>query len=164
MAKKKPDKKAEPKAEDGVKPIAKNRRAFHDYEVLEQIEAGLALKGSEVKSLREGQVSFQDAHARIDARGEAWLVDLHIAVYSHGGYANHEPGRARKLLLHRAEIRKIKQRLERQGLTMIPLEMYFRRGYAKVKLGVCRGKKLHDKRESLKLRADKRSMEREGRR
>ena len=157
-------KKKEEKAPEGVKPIAKNRRAFHDYEVLEQVEAGLALKGSEVKSLRDGQVSFQDAHARIDAHGEAWLVDLHIAAYTHGGYANHDPARPRKLLLHRAEIKKIKQKLERQGLTMIPLEMYFRRGYAKVKLGVCRGKKLHDKRDALKQRADKRQMEREGRR
>lgn len=159
MAKQKEQAKA--KAPEGIKPIANNRRAFHDYEVLEQLEAGLLLKGSEVKSLRAGQVAFQDAHAKIDANGEAWLLALHIAPYKDGGYSNHEPDRTRKLLMHRAEIRKLKQKLERQGLTVVPLELYFRRGYAKVKLGICRGRKLHDKREALKKKADRRQAERE---
>ena len=156
----KPDKKKEGKVAEGVKPIANNRRAFHDYEVLEQVEAGLVLQGTEVKSLRAGQVSFADAHARIQD-GEAWLVDLHIAAYQNGGYTNHAPDRARKLLLHKREVTKLKQKLERQGLTIVPLEMYFKRGYAKVKLGVCRGKKLHDKREALKKNAERREQARE---
>ena len=155
----KQEKKKDQKAPDGVKPIANNRRAFHDYEVLEQVAAGLVLQGSEVKSLRNGQVSFADAHARIQ-NGEAWLVDLHIAAYQHGGYANHVPDRPRKLLLHKREMLKLKQKLERQGLTIVPLELYFRRGYAKVKLGVCRGRKLHDKREALKKAADRRDQDR----
>lgn len=147
------------KPEEGIKPIARNRRAFHDYEVVEQVEAGLVLQGSEVKSLREGQVAFNDAYAR--HRGEAvWLIGLHIAPYKNASHANHEPLRARKLLLHRREIEKLKQKTERQGLTLVPLDLYFRRGFAKVALGVCRGRKKHDKRQALKERADKRSMER----
>jgi SsrA-binding protein len=154
---------APPKA-DGVKPIAKNKKAFHDYEVLEKLEAGISLVGTEVKSLRQGgAVSFGDAYAR-GKGGEMWLLDLHIAPYTHGSYMNHEPTRPRKLLLHRREIRKLVAKLEQQRLTLIPLELYFRRGMVKVELGVCRGRKLHDKREALKKKADQRSMDREGRR
>lgn len=152
-----------PPQNDGVKPIARNRKAFHDYEVLEQIEAGLVLQGSEVKSLREGNVSFQDAHARIK-KDEAWLVGLHIAIYANASWTNHEPTRSRKLLLHKREIRKLQARIERQGLTLVPLDLHFRRGRAKVALGVCRGRKKHDKREALRKKQDKLAIAREGRR
>ena len=119
----------------GTHLIAKNRRAFHDYEVLEQVEAGLVLQGTEVKSLRGGNISFHDAHARFKG-GELWLCDLHIAQYRFGSWTNHEPDRPRKLLLHKRELRKLKAKLERQGLTLVPLELYFKRGYAKALLGV----------------------------
>ncbi|MBX3471679.1 MAG: SsrA-binding protein SmpB [Planctomycetes bacterium] len=153
------------KAGDAVMPIARNKKAFHDYEVLEKLEAGVALLGTEVKSLRQagGSVAFTDAYAKIK-QGEMWLVDLHIAPYVHASLQNHEPTRPRKLLLHRREIAKLQQKLERQGLTVVPLELYFKRGLVKVLLGVARGKKLHDKRQSLRKRDDERTMAREGRR
>lgn len=147
----------------GIKLVAKNRKAFHDYEVLEQIEAGLVLRGSEVKSLRGGKVSFQDAHVKIK-NGEAWLVDLNIAPYEFATIDNHEPLRPRKLLLHRREIKQISARLERQGLTAVPLELYFTKGKAKVRVGVCKGRKVHDKREVLKKKEAREQMERELRR
>ena len=158
-----PVKRSHASPNDGVKPIARNRRAFHDYEVLEQLEVGLVLVGSEVKSLRAGNVSFQDAHARIRS-GEAWLVGLHIAPYVNASWTNHEPTRQRKLLLHKRELRKLEARVERQGLTLIPLDLHFRRGRAKVALGVCRGRKKHDKRDALRKKQDKLAMAREGRR
>ncbi len=142
-----------------IRPVAKNRKAFHDYEVLEKLEAGLVLLGTEVKSLRQGQVAFNDAYAR-EKQGEMWLVDLHIAAYTHGGYVNHTPLRPRKLLLHRREITKLAQKTDRQGLTLVPLEVYFKDGKAKVELGVCRGRKKGDKREAAREKADKREMER----
>lgn len=154
-----------PKGVDAIKPIARNKKAFHDYEVLEKLEAGICLLGTEVKSLRQGgSVAFTDAYAKIKG-GELWLVDLHIAPYVHAAATmNHEPTRPRKLLLHRREIVKLQQKLDRQGLTVVPIDLYFRRGMVKVELGVCRGKKLYDKRESLKKKADQRAMAREGRR
>jgi SsrA-binding protein len=148
----------------GVKMIAKNRKAFHDFEVLEQIEAGLVLQGTEVKSLRNGNVSFQDAYAK-HKKGEMWLLGLHIALYANGAsWANHEPARPRKLLLHKREVHKLKEKVERQGLTVVPLEMYFKRGYAKVRLGVCRGRKRHDKRQELRKKQDDRTMARQSKR
>ncbi|MCO5169461.1 MAG: SsrA-binding protein SmpB [Planctomycetes bacterium] len=153
-----------PKGGDAVKPIARNKKAFHDFEVLEKLEAGVALLGTEVKSLRQGgSVAFTDAYAKIK-QGELWLVDLHVAPYVHASFQNHEPTRPRKLLLHRREIAKLQQKLDRQGLTVVPLELYFKRGLVKVLLGVARGKKLHDKRQSLRKREDERTMAREGRR
>lgn len=146
----------------GVKPIARNRKAFHDYEVLEQVEAGLVLQGSEVKSLRQGSVSFQDAHARLRA-DEMWLYGLHIAQYTNASWTNHEPTRPRKLLLHRSEIRKLAAKIERQGLTLVPLDLYFKNGIAKASLGVCRGRKKHDKREALRKKQDAQAMARERR-
>ncbi len=151
------------KSPSGVKQIARNRKAFHDYEVLEQVEAGLVLLGSEVKSLRQGQVSFQDAHARVK-QGEIWLVGLHIAPYTNASWTNHEPTRPRKLLLHRREIRKLQASIDRQGLTLVPLDLYFKNGRAKATLGVCRGRKKHDKRQALRKKADQQAMARERRR
>jgi SsrA-binding protein len=148
-----------PKKPDAILTIAKNRKAHFNFEVVEKIEAGLALLGTEVKSLRAGQVSFNDAYARTK-KGELYLVELHIAPYKCGSITNHEPTRPRKLLLHKRELLRLRQRTEQEGLTIVPLELYFRRGFAKVELGVCKGKKLHDKRESLKKKADKREMDR----
>lgn len=142
------------------KRIAKNKKAFFNYEVLESLEAGIKLFGTEVKSLRSGNVSFGDAYARI-RNNEVWLVDLHISPYEFGNRENHDPTRERKLLLHKREIRKLKNKLERQGLTLVPVELYFNdRGLAKVALGVCRGRKRHDKRQAMKKREDQRRMER----
>ena len=146
-------------APDAVKLIAKNRKAWHDFEVVEKVEAGLVLKGTEVKSLRAGQVSFTDSYARMK-QDELWLVELHIAPYMAGTVNNHEPKRPRKLLLHRREITKLRVKLETDNMTLVPLEIYFRRGFAKVELGVCKGKKAHDKRDALKKKADKREMDR----
>lgn len=135
----------------GVKLIVKNRRAYFEYEVLDEYEAGLALLGTEVKSLREGNIQLGDAYARFE-RGELYLVNANIAPYKMGGYANHEPTRPRKLLLHKREIARISAKVGEKGLTLVPLEVYFKRGLAKVKLGLCRGKKLHDKREAIAKR------------
>jgi SsrA-binding protein len=138
--------------QDGRKVVATNRKARHEYHILETWEAGMVLTGPEVKSLRDGKVGFQDAFARLD-RGEVWLHSLHIAPYDPANRWNTDPLRTRKLLLKRDEIRKLIGKVEEKGLTLIPLEIYFRRGYAKVSLGLARGKKLHDKREKLKRRA-----------
>lgn len=143
----------------GRKVVATNRKARHEYHILDEWEAGLVLTGSEVKSLREGHVSFQDAFARVEGE-EVWLHSLHIAPYLQANQQNHDPLRSRKLLLHRHEIRKLIGKVEEKGLTLVPLEVYFQRGYAKVRLALARGKQLHDKRETLK----KRDQEREARR
>jgi SsrA-binding protein len=146
-------------AQHGRKLIASNRKARHEYQILDQWEAGISLTGPEVKSLREGKVSFQDAFARID-RGEVWLHSLHISPYEQAGRWNADPVRPRKLLLRKEQIRKLVGKVEEKGLTLIPLDLHFRGGYAKVELALCRGKNLHDKRETLKQR----TMEREARR
>lgn len=153
-----------PKGGTAILPIARNRKAFHDFEILEKVEAGIALLGTEVKSLRSGgAVSFGDAYARMK-NGECWLVELHIAPYANAGATmNHEPTRPRKLLLHRREIRKLQEKIERQHLTLVPIDLYFKRGMVKVELGVAKGKKLYDKREALKKKADQRAMARDRR-
>lgn len=133
------------------KVVATNRKARHEYEVLETYEAGLVLKGPEAKSLREGKVGFQDAYARIEA-GEVWLHSLHISPYEQANRYNEDPLRPRKLLLNRLEIRRLIGKVEEKGLTLIPLEIYFRRGFAKVTLALARGRKTYDKREKLKRR------------
>ena len=148
-----------PKDAGGEKIVARNRKAYHDYFVLEEIEAGLALVGTEVKALRAGQLTLGDAHARF-MRGELYLVNAHIPEYKMGGYVNHEPMRPRKLLLKKREIAKLSQRIEEKGLTVVPLSVYFKRGYAKTKLGVCRGKQAHDKRQAIAEREAKRSTQR----
>lgn len=136
----------------GQKIIAKNRRAFHEYEILDRWEAGLVLQGTEVKALREGRCNLGDAYGEITG-GEAWLCKMHIGPYEQGNRENHEPFRRRKLLLTRREIRKVQPRIEEKGLTLVPLALYFKRGLVKVELGLGRGKKLHDKRDA-KARQD----------
>ncbi len=147
------------KSDDGRRIIASNRKARHEYHILDTWEAGLVLNGPEVKSLRDGKVAFQDAFARVED-GEVWLYSLHISPYEQANRFNTDPTRRRKLLLRADEIRKLVGSVEEKGLTLIPLDIYFRRGYAKVTLGLARGKKLHDKRETLK----RRTQEREARR
>lgn len=142
--------------------IATNRKAFHNFSILETYEAGLVLRGTEVKSLREAQVNFKDCYATIDD-GEAWLVGCHISPYHHGSDANHEPDRRRKLLLHKREISRLLGKVAERGLTLIPLRLYFKGGRAKIELGLARGKKLHDKRASIRERESRREMEKESR-
>ena len=139
--------------------IARNKRARHDYEILETTEAGLVLRGTEVKSLRNGKANLTDAYGVVKD-GELWLINLHIAPYEMGTAWNHEPTRTRKLLLHASEIRRLIGAVERKGLTIIPLELRFRRGRAKVVIALGRGKKLHDKRADLKEKDAKRDVAR----
>ncbi|MGI8547769.1 MAG: SsrA-binding protein SmpB [Gemmatimonadaceae bacterium] len=143
--------------------VAKNRRASHDYQILDTWEAGIVLTGTEVKSLRGGKANISDAYG-ILRDGEVYLLNLHISPYERGGYVNHEPTRTRKLLLHRREIRKMIGAVERQGLTLVPLELYFAGGRAKVALALGKGKKLHDKRDDARKRDDERDMARAMRR
>jgi SsrA-binding protein len=144
--------------EDGDRTIATNRRARHDYEILETVEAGLVLRGTEVKSLRGSHVTFKDAFATV-RNSEVWLIGCYINPYSHGTDANHEPERDRKLLLHRREISRLTGKVAERGLTLIPLRLYFKSGRAKLEIGLGRGKKLHDKRSALRERETKREME-----
>jgi SsrA-binding protein len=131
--------------------IADNRKALHDYAVLETFEAGVALLGTEVKSIREGRINLRDSYARID-RGEIWLLNVHVGPYSHTGYAGHDERRQRKLLLHAHEIRKLTGRVAERGLTLVPLQMYFKNGRVKVALALVKGKQAHDKRETIRRR------------
>jgi SsrA-binding protein len=131
--------------------VADNRKARHDYHILETYEAGVALLGTEVKAIREGRVNLRDSYARTDG-GEVWMVNVHISSYSHRGYADHAEMRQRKLLLHRHEIRKLIGRTAEKGLTLVPLQMYFKNGRIKVLVGLARGKQAHDKRETIRRR------------
>lgn len=142
-----------------VKVISVNRQAYHDYEVERTIEAGIALAGTEIKSIREGKVVLRGAYALI-RRDEVWLENAHIAPYEHGNRYNHDPMRTRKLLLHRREINLLATRIATKGLTLIPLKLYLKGGRAKVELGLCRGKKLYDKRASIAERDVKRDIAR----
>jgi SsrA-binding protein len=139
--------------------IARNKRAKHDYHILDTWEAGIVLTGSEVKSLRNGKANISDAYG-IVKDGEVHLLNLHISPYEQASHFNHEPTRTRKLLLHKREIKKMIGSVERQGLTLVPLELYFKRGKAKVAIGLGRGKKLYDKRADEKQRDDERDMQR----
>ncbi len=141
------------------KSLARNRRAFHEYHVEEKLEVGIVLQGTEVKSMRRGKFSFADAYGRVK-NGELWLIGLHIAEYTHGNLFNHDPTRSRKLLCHAEEIDRLRRRVEEKGFTLVPLEFYLKQGLIKLELGVCRGKKLYDKRESLKAKDQKREMDR----
>jgi SsrA-binding protein len=143
---------------DGIKIITKNRKAFHDYFILETVEAGIALVGTEVKSLREGGINLKDSYARIE-NGEMVLFGVHISPYDHGNRYNHDPERPRKLLLHRREIWRFKGRSEEKGLTLVPLSFYFKRGRAKVEIGLAKGKQAHDKRDVLQKRDTDREIE-----
>jgi SsrA-binding protein len=136
---------------DDTQPIADNRKAFHDYHILETFEAGIALLGTEVKGIREGQANLRDSFARVDG-GEVWLFNVHINPYSHRGYVDHDPRRKRRLLLHKAEIRKLIGKTVEKGLTLVPTRMYFKRGKVKVALALAKGKQAHDKRETLRRR------------
>jgi SsrA-binding protein len=131
--------------------IAENRKAFHDYHLLETFEAGIALLGTEVKAIREGRVNLRDSFARLE-NGEVFLFNVNISPYSHRGYAEHEPLRRRKLLLHRHEIRKLIGKTVEKGMTLVPTRMYFSNGHVKVTLSLAKGKKAHDKRETIKKR------------
>ncbi len=145
--------------EKGQKTIAVNRKARHEYFIEGTYDAGIALAGTEVKSIRAGKVSLQDAFARVD-NGEVWLHNMYIAPYEFGSRFNLEPKRPRKLLLHRHQIEKLRAVTEQKGLTLIPLRIYFERGYAKIELGVAKGKKLYDKREAIAERDARREEER----
>ena len=140
--------------------IAVNRRARHDYAIEETLEAGIVLTGTEIKSVRAHKVNIAEAYARVE-KGEAWLIGAHIAEYAQGNRNNHAPTRTRKLLLHRREIEKLIGAVEQKGLTLVPLELYFRNGRAKVVLALGRGKKTHDKREALKRRVSEREAARD---
>jgi SsrA-binding protein len=151
--------KKDKNAPDGTVNICRNRRALHDYEILEAIECGIVLVGTEVKSLRDGHANLEDAYGRIDS-DEVWLIGAEIPEYTFGNRMNHKPKRARKLLLHRREIAKFALKADEKGLTLVPLRMYFKEGKAKVELAVARGKQFHDKRESLKKADAKRDIDR----
>lgn len=142
-----------------MKLIAENRKARHDYFVEDTYEAGIVLVGCEVKSIRQGQVNLRDSFAIIK-NGEVLAVGMHIAPYQMGSYFNHDPRRNRKLLLNKAEIRKLKAKVEQKGYTLVPLKIYFKDALVKVELGLCKGKETHDKRESIKRREEDRKIDR----
>jgi SsrA-binding protein len=145
---------------DGSKKIiAQNRKARHDYEILETYEAGIALRGTEVKSLRDGRANLKDAYAAV-REGEIWLYGVHISPYSHGNINNHDPERDRKLLMHRREIRRLVGKTKETGLTVVPLQLYFNHGKVKVELALAKGKKQYDKREAIAKRDAEREMKR----
>jgi SsrA-binding protein len=137
--------------EKAQRTIADNRKAFHDYHVLDTWEAGIALLGTEVKAIREGSVNLRDSYARLE-NGEVWLMNVHISPYSHTGYARHDERRQRKLLLHRHEIEKLMGRVVEKGLTLVALRMYLNKGRVKVALALVKGKQAHDKRETIRRR------------
>ncbi|OHD75977.1 MAG: SsrA-binding protein [Spirochaetes bacterium RIFOXYC1_FULL_54_7] len=145
---------------DGVKIIALNRRARFDYAVEEDFECGVVLLGSEVKSLRMGKVSFPDGYAVIE-KGELWLRNVHIAEYTYSSVFNHDPDRPRKLLVHAHELKRLERRVREKGYTLIPLDFHFRKGRVKVEIGLCKGKKFADKRESIKERDVQRDLQRD---
>ena len=145
---------------DHIKVIANNRKARHDFHIHDEFEAGIALVGTEVKSIRGGRVSFKDAYADIK-NGEVFLKQLHISPYPHTYFGNHEPLRSRKLLLHKYEIRRLTGKIKEKGFTLVPLQIYFKNGKIKVKIALAKGKKFYDKREDIKKRDMKRDMERE---
>lgn len=151
-------------AEDGIKPIVTNRKAFHEYSFVDRLEAGVVLTGTEVKSLRANGCSLVDGFVRLRG-GEAWLVNVQIPPYDRGTFfSQHEPRRDRKLLMHSREIERLAGTLQEKGLTLVPLRAYFKRGRVKVELGLGRGKKLHDKRQAIKEREVRREIERVARR
>lgn len=142
-----------------TKLIVDNRKARFRFELLEKVEAGIALTGTEVKSLRQGKINLGDGYCRIEPDGEIYLIDVHISPYTHAGYTQHDPMRPRKLLLHKKEILRLRQRVREKGLTLVPVRLYFRRGRVKVEIALAKGKTLYDKRESIK----KRELQREAR-
>ncbi len=162
MAKKKEAEtaKAAPKTDDsGIKVVARNRRARHEFDLIEKVEAGLVLTGTEVKSLRNGKASLEEAYAEVN-KGEVWLLGCDIPEYVQANRMNHVPKRPRKLLLHRREIGKLETRTNEKGMTLVPLSLYFKKGVAKVELCLARGRKTFDKREAIKKQDAKRDMDR----
>lgn len=142
-----------------IKPVSSNRKAFHDYEIMERIEAGISLTGTEIKSIRAGGAHIREAYAR-PGEGEMWLYGAHIAPYANASIDNHEATRPRRLLLHKAEIREWASAINERGLTIVPLSLYLKDGKAKVELGLVRGRKQYDKREAIKKRDADREMQR----
>ncbi|MBR3332839.1 MAG: SsrA-binding protein SmpB [Clostridia bacterium] len=145
--------------QQGIRTIAQNRKAWHDYFIEEKYECGIALFGTEVKSIRQGKVNLKESWAQI-RKGEVWVEGMHISPYEQGNIYNRDPLRAKKLLMHRSEIRKLDNLVMRQGFTLIPLEMYLKDGKVKVQLGLCKGKQLHDKRESMARKDSDREIQR----
>ena len=139
--------------------LADNRKAHHDYHILHTYEAGIVLLGTEVKSIREGRVNLRESFARVEG-GEVFIYNIHVSPYSHRGYADHEPTRRRKLLLHKSEIRRLIGKTVERGMTLVPVRMYLKNGRVKVVVGVAKGKKLYDKRETLRLREAERETRR----
>jgi SsrA-binding protein len=155
---KQPAKKEEEK--DAVRVVARNRKAFHQYEILDRYEAGIVLRGSEVKSIREGKVQISESYAKIK-NGEAWLLGMDVSLYPQAGpHNNHEPRWPRKLLLHKREIRKLEGKTRERGLTVVPLALYFKNGLAKLELGLARGKQEFDKRAAIRKRESDRDLRR----
>ncbi len=144
----------------GKKIVTVNRKARKDYDIIELLEAGVALKGTEVKSLREGRMNLKDSYARVQ-NGEVFLISAHISPYSHGNLQNHDPLRERKLLLHKSEIKRLRGKTEEKGLTLVPLRVYFLNGRVKIELALARGKRQRDKRETIKRRDAEREIRRE---
>lgn len=148
------------KQDDDIEVITTNRKARHDYTVMDTYEAGIVLQGTEVKSLRDHKANLTDSYAGID-RGEVILYNVHISPYDHGNYFNHDPTRPRKLLLHREEIRRLVGKVVERGLTLVPLKLYFKRGKAKVQLALVKGKKQYDRRQTIAERDAQRDVDRE---
>ncbi len=142
------------------KSIIINRKAFHDYEIVERLEAGIVLAGTEVKALRDGRANFKDSYVKAD-RGELWVVNMHISPYQHGTIYNHDPLRNRKLLLHKREIKRLIGKIEEKGMTLVPLKLYFSKNLVKIELALARGKQLHDKRRDIAKRDANRDAQRE---
>ena len=155
MAKKNPNQAA---STPGDRTVTQNRRAFHDYFIDETLETGIVLSGSEIKSIREGKITIGEAYVRIDG-DELWLIGANVTPYTHGASANHDPARPRKLLAHRRQIEALREETERKGMTLIPLRVRLKNGRAKVDVGVARGKKLYDKRQTVAERDAKRNIE-----
>ena len=148
------------KTDEGVKVLASNRKARFNYSIQESFECGISLLGTEVKSMKEGRLSFADAYATVE-KDELWLVDFHISQYVFGNMQNHDPYRRRKLLVHKKEIKRLRRVTDEKGLTLVPLRIYLRRGLIKCELGIARGKKLFDKRDDIRKRDQRRELERD---
>jgi SsrA-binding protein len=148
------------KTDEGIKVLAFNRKARFNYAIQESFECGIALKGTEVKSIKEGRFSFADSYALVE-RDELWLIDFHVTPYAFGNRVNHDPLRRRKLLVHRKEIKRLVRITDEKGLTLVPLKVYLKRGMVKCELGIAKGKKLFDKRDDIRKRDQKREIERE---
>ena len=144
---------------EGIKIVAENRKAFHDYFIEDRVEAGIILTGTEIKSIRNGKINLKDSYARVN-NGEVWVYQMHISPFEQGNRYNHDPLRPRKLLLHRSEINKLVGKIQQQGLTLLPIKVYLKNGMAKVELAVGQGKKNYDKRQALAEREGKRDIER----